>query len=62
VESTASTLHDAARLSAIAPHDARKYKPFTLDPEMGPIFEVRPKVVFGLSEKNFKVTTRWVFA
>jgi nitroimidazol reductase NimA-like FMN-containing flavoprotein (pyridoxamine 5'-phosphate oxidase superfamily) len=61
VEGTASPLDDAARLAAIAPHYARKYKSFTLDPKMGPIFEVRPKVVFGLSEADFKNTTRWTF-
>jgi hypothetical protein len=62
VEGTASPMNDAARLSEIAPHYARKYKSFTLDPKMGPIFEVRPKVVFGLRERTFKSTTRWVFA
>jgi general stress protein 26 len=61
VEGTASPLDDAARLKTISPHYARKYKSFTLDPKMGPIFEVQPKVVFGLSEKNFKNTTRWTF-
>jgi nitroimidazol reductase NimA-like FMN-containing flavoprotein (pyridoxamine 5'-phosphate oxidase superfamily) len=61
VEGTAAALEDVARLEAIAPHYARKYKSFTLDPKMGPIFEVRPKVVFGLREKTFKSTTRWVF-
>ena len=29
---------------------------------MGPIFEVRPKVAFGLREKTFKATTRWTFS
>ena len=62
VEGTASRLEDAVRLEAIAPHYARKYKSFTLDPKMGPIFVVRPTVVFGLREKTFKSTTRWVFA
>jgi nitroimidazol reductase NimA-like FMN-containing flavoprotein (pyridoxamine 5'-phosphate oxidase superfamily) len=62
VEGTASTLDDAARLTALAPHYAKKYKSFTLDPKMGPIFEVVPKVVFGLSEADFKNTTRWTFA
>jgi nitroimidazol reductase NimA-like FMN-containing flavoprotein (pyridoxamine 5'-phosphate oxidase superfamily) len=61
VEGTAAPMDDAARLSAIAPHYARKYKSFTLDPKMGPIFEVVPKVVFGLREKTFKSTTRWIF-
>src|SRR5258708_40006850 len=62
LEGTASKLADADRLAAIAPHYARKYKSFTLDPKMGPIFEVRPKVIFGLREKTFKSTTRWVFS
>ena len=54
-------MDDAVRLSVIAPHYAKKYKSFTLDPTMGPIFEVRPKVAFGLREKTFKATTRWTF-
>ena len=61
LEGTASPMADAARLKELAPHYARKYTSFTLDPKMGPIFEVRPKVVFGLSEKDFKNTTRWTF-
>ena len=61
VEGTASAMDDAVRLSVIAPHYAKKYKSFTLDPTMGPIFEVRPKVAFGLREKTFKATTRWTF-
>jgi len=62
VEGTASTLDDAARISGLSPEYARKYKPFTLDPKMGPIFEVAPKVVFGLYEQEFKSMTRWLFA
>ena len=61
VEGTASPIADAAQLKAIAPQYARKYKSYTLDPKMGPIFEVRPKVVFGLDEKRFKTMTRWSF-
>jgi hypothetical protein len=61
VEGTAAPLTDAARLKEVAPHYARKYKGSTLDPKMGPIFEVRPKVAFGLREKTFKSTTRWTF-
>jgi len=61
VEGTASPMTDADRLRAIAPQYAGKYKSFTLDPKMGPIFEVRPKVAFGLREKTFKSTTRWLF-
>src|SRR6185295_5192416 len=33
MEGTASPLNDAARLEAISPHYARKYKSFTLDPK-----------------------------
>ena len=51
-----------ARIAELSPHYARKYKSFTLDPKMGPIFEVRPKVVFGLREKTFKAATRWTFS
>jgi nitroimidazol reductase NimA-like FMN-containing flavoprotein (pyridoxamine 5'-phosphate oxidase superfamily) len=61
VEGTASPMTDAERLKAIAPHYAKKYKGFTLDPKLGPIFEVRPKVAFGLREATFKATTRWTF-
>jgi Pyridoxamine 5'-phosphate oxidase len=62
VEGAASTLDDAVRLELLAPHYAQKYKSFTLDPKMGPIFEVRPRVVFGLNEKTFKASTRWTFS
>jgi general stress protein 26 len=61
VEGTASAIDSPARITELSPHYAKKYKGFTLDPKMGPIFEVRPKVVFGLSEKNFKSMTRWTF-
>jgi nitroimidazol reductase NimA-like FMN-containing flavoprotein (pyridoxamine 5'-phosphate oxidase superfamily) len=53
---------DAARIADVAPFYAKKYKPWKLDPAMGPIFEVRPRVAFGLREKTFKAMTRWVFA
>jgi hypothetical protein len=62
VEGTASTLTDAGRLAAIAPFYAHKYKSFTLDPKMGPIFEVMPKVVFGMCEARFKAATRWTLS
>lgn len=61
VEGTASSITDAARIAELSSHYSRKYKSFTLDPKMGPIFEVRPKVAFGLREKTFKSTTRWTF-
>jgi nitroimidazol reductase NimA-like FMN-containing flavoprotein (pyridoxamine 5'-phosphate oxidase superfamily) len=61
VEGTASTV-GASRIAELSSHYARKYKGFTLDPKLGPIFEVSPRVVFGLREKTFKSTTRWIFS
>jgi general stress protein 26 len=62
VEGTASPMADAALLAELAPSYARKYASFELDPKLGPIFEVRPRVVFGLREKTFKAATRWTFS
>jgi general stress protein 26 len=62
IEGTASALTDAARIDALSPSYSKKYKSFTLDPKMGPIFEVRPRIAFGLREKTFKSTTRWTFS
>ena len=61
VEGTASTVDSPARIIELSPYYSKKYKGYTLDPKMGPIFEVRPKVVFGLNEKTFKAMTRWMF-
>lgn len=62
IEGTASTIGDAARIAQLSPDYKKKYKSFELDPKMGPIFEVRPKVAFGLREKTFRSTTRWIFS
>jgi general stress protein 26 len=61
VEGTASTVSDADLLKRVSPSYARKYKPWKLDPSMGPIFQVRPQKVFGLRERTFKAATRWRF-
>jgi nitroimidazol reductase NimA-like FMN-containing flavoprotein (pyridoxamine 5'-phosphate oxidase superfamily) len=61
LEGTAAQLRDAAELKRLAPHYARKYKPWTLDPDLGPVFEVRPRVIFGMREKTFNAATRWRF-
>jgi general stress protein 26 len=61
VEGEASTVADATLLKRLAPFYAKKYKPWKLDPNMGPIFQVRPKTIFGLREKTFKAATRWIF-
>ena len=40
----------------------KKYK-WKLDPEMGPVFKVTPRVVFAMPEKLFPAgATRWVFS
>ena len=62
VEGSASTFSDAALMERIAPFYAKKYKPWKLDPSMGPIFKVRPTTVFGLRERTFKAATRWTFS
>ena len=61
LEGEASPVSGDAVMKQAAPVYAKKYKPWKLDPSMGPIFEVRPRVVFGLREKTFKAATRWVF-
>jgi nitroimidazol reductase NimA-like FMN-containing flavoprotein (pyridoxamine 5'-phosphate oxidase superfamily) len=61
VEGTAAEVSDPARLKQLAPVYGRKYKPWTLDTGLGPVLEVRPRVVFGMREKTFKDATRWMF-
>jgi len=61
VEGTAWAIDSPSRIAELSPHYAKKYKGYTLDPKMGSIFEVRPKVVFGLREKTFTSSTRWTF-
>jgi len=61
VEGEAAPVTDGEVIRSAALHYARKYKPWKLDPNMGPIFEVRPRVAFGLREKTFKSATRWIF-
>jgi nitroimidazol reductase NimA-like FMN-containing flavoprotein (pyridoxamine 5'-phosphate oxidase superfamily) len=61
VEGTASELSDPALFERLAPIYHRKYKPWKLEQELGPVFEVRPRVIFGLREATFKAATRWMF-
>ncbi|PYR37440.1 MAG: pyridoxamine 5'-phosphate oxidase [Acidobacteria bacterium] len=61
VEGTAAEIDDAEALKRLAPVYHRKYAPWKLDPEMGPVFEVRPRVIFGMREKTFNAATRWLF-
>ena len=61
VEGTAAEISDASAIARLAAPYRRKYAPWTLDPSMGGIYEVRPRVAFGMWEKSFKSATRWVF-
>ena len=61
VEGSAAIVDDPAILKRLAPVYYRKYKPWKLDPAMGPVFEVHPRVVFAMYEKRFKDATRFVF-
>lgn len=53
VHGIAEELTDADRIKELGRSYHRKYKPWTLDPKLGPIFVVRPGVVFGMYEKKF---------
>lgn len=62
LEGTAEEVTDPARIQQLGRPYHRKYKPWTLDPSLGPIFLVRPRVVFGMDERKFaEAATRWEF-
>lgn len=62
LEGRAEVVQDAALVEKIALPYYRKYKPWKLDPELGHIYAVRPRVVFGFEEKTFvDAATKWVF-
>jgi general stress protein 26 len=62
VEGVAEEVTDMAMIKDLDAHYSRKYKPWHLDPKLGPVFAVRPRVVFGLYEEKFVETaTRWKF-
>jgi nitroimidazol reductase NimA-like FMN-containing flavoprotein (pyridoxamine 5'-phosphate oxidase superfamily) len=62
VEGTAAEVTDPQVVQRLAGPYRRKYRPWTLDPDQGQIYEVRPRVVFGLDEKTFpRSTMRWTF-
>jgi len=62
VEGTAREAKDPALLRKLAAPYHAKYKPWQLDPKLGPIYAVRPRVVFGMREKEFvNSATRWTF-
>jgi hypothetical protein len=62
VEGIAREVTDRAQLERLAGPYHRKYKPWKLDPEVGPVYTVRPRVAFGMYEKRFvDAATRWRF-
>jgi hypothetical protein len=62
VEGSAAELTDPARIGELGRAYHRKYKPWKLDPNLGPIFVVRPRAVFAMYEKKFaSAATRWEF-
>jgi len=53
----------AAKVPKQAFSDYKAKYGWELDPQRGPVFEVRPRVVFAMPEKQFpKAVTRWTFA
>jgi len=62
VEGVATEVTDPAQIKEFGRPYQRKYKPWKLDPSMGPIFMVRPRAVFAMYEKKFaNAATKWVF-
>jgi nitroimidazol reductase NimA-like FMN-containing flavoprotein (pyridoxamine 5'-phosphate oxidase superfamily) len=62
VEGAAREVRSPAELARLAAPYRRKYAPWTLDPDLGPVYRVRPRVAFGMHEKRFlSAATRWCF-
>lgn len=62
LEGTAQEITNPALIQQLARPYHRKYKPWKLDPSLGPVFLVRPRVVFAMYEKKFaEAATRWEF-
>jgi general stress protein 26 len=62
VEGVAKEVKDEKVLARLARPYHAKYKPWKLDPELGPVYAVRPRVAFGMHEKRFaSAATRWRF-
>jgi general stress protein 26 len=63
LEGSAKEVKSAALIARLGVPYHRKYDPWKLDPNMGPIFAVTPQVVFGMYEKKFATSaTKWSFA
>lgn len=62
VEGVARTLRDRRLLPRLARAYHAKYKPWKLDTSIGPVYAVRPRIVFAVPEARFPdATTRWRF-
>jgi PPOX class probable F420-dependent enzyme len=63
VEGVAEHASDAEYLGRSGDAYQAKYPPYKLDPAIGPIFVVRPRVVYGMIEfRMVETATRWEFA
>jgi len=62
LEGSAQEVSDPALVKKLDATYHKKYKPWHLDPKMGPIYAVKPRVVFGLDEKkSLNSAARWKF-
>jgi nitroimidazol reductase NimA-like FMN-containing flavoprotein (pyridoxamine 5'-phosphate oxidase superfamily) len=62
VEGVAREVTNGARLLRLSAPYLAKYKPWKLDPDMGPVYAVRPRVAFAMYERRFvEAATRWRF-
>jgi PPOX class probable F420-dependent enzyme len=62
VEGVAKEVTDPQVLERFAGPYHAKYKPWKLDPALGPVYGVRPRAAFGMFEKRFvSAATRWRF-
>jgi nitroimidazol reductase NimA-like FMN-containing flavoprotein (pyridoxamine 5'-phosphate oxidase superfamily) len=63
VQGTAKEVTEPEQIRRLGVPYHAKYKPWKLDPAMGPVYAVRPAVVFGMPEAKFTSgATRWMFA
>jgi hypothetical protein len=53
-------IRDAAQLKKLTGPYHKKYKPWKLDPDLGPVYAVAPRVVIGFREED-ESATRWRF-
>jgi pyridoxine/pyridoxamine 5'-phosphate oxidase len=62
VQGEAKEVTDQKQIKEFGRPYQRKYKPWKLDPSLGPIFLVRPRTVFAMYEKKFAdAATKWEF-